>query len=228
MLFNEIDNFIEVYNNSVIELIQCFGTSFFGRIDHLASSVIKFRPKNSVPKHCIRSITYKYPIYPSWSIGTSPLVRFICTCAEYTESSYDKHTITTEIRPDYYIYTLERSICLIINIMINIRYIPRCVIQISNSAWVTIHAVSLDFRYHCVSFKRPLRSVLLTDARARWHCERLPLIIHVLSWLRQSDTSQSNTQRRTNITIRARSPSIYIYIHQMSQYCDMLVYYAEY
>ena len=60
MVFNEIDNFIEVYNNSVIELIQCFGTSFFGRIDHLASSVIKFRPKNSVPKHSIRSITYNY------------------------------------------------------------------------------------------------------------------------------------------------------------------------
>ena len=58
MVFNEIDKFIEIYNNSVIELIQCFGTSFFGRIDHLASSVIKFRPKNSVPKHCIRSITY--------------------------------------------------------------------------------------------------------------------------------------------------------------------------
>ena len=58
MIFIEIDNFIQVYNNSVIELAQCFGTSFFGRIDHLASSVIKFRPKNSVPKHCIRSITY--------------------------------------------------------------------------------------------------------------------------------------------------------------------------
>ena len=42
--------------------MQCFGTSFFGRIDHLASSVIKFRPKNSVPKHCIRSITYKYKV----------------------------------------------------------------------------------------------------------------------------------------------------------------------
>ena len=28
---NEIDNFIEVYNNSVIERIQCFGTSFFGK-----------------------------------------------------------------------------------------------------------------------------------------------------------------------------------------------------
>ena len=58
-IFTKTDNLIEVYNNSVIELIQCFGTSFFGRIDHLASSVIKFRPKNSVPKYCIRSITYK-------------------------------------------------------------------------------------------------------------------------------------------------------------------------
>ena len=62
MLFNEIDNFIEVYN-SVIERIQCFGTSFFGGIDHLAISVIKFRPKNSVPIHCIRSISYNYPIH---------------------------------------------------------------------------------------------------------------------------------------------------------------------
>ena len=60
MLFNEIDNFIEVYNNSVIELVQCFGSSFFGRIDHLASAVIKFRPKNVIPKHCIRSIAYNY------------------------------------------------------------------------------------------------------------------------------------------------------------------------
>ena len=60
MVFNEIDNFIEVYNYSVIELMQCFWTSFFGRIDHLASSVIRFRPKNSVPKHGIRPITYNY------------------------------------------------------------------------------------------------------------------------------------------------------------------------
>ena len=62
MLFNEIDNCIEVYNNSVIKLLQCLGTSFFGQIDHIASSVIKFRPKNSVPKHCIRSITYNYAL----------------------------------------------------------------------------------------------------------------------------------------------------------------------
>ena len=63
IVLNEIDNFIEVYNNSFIELIQCFGTSFFGRIDHLASSVTKCRPKNSVPKHCIRSITYNHNYY---------------------------------------------------------------------------------------------------------------------------------------------------------------------
>ena len=48
MLFNEIDNCIKVYNNSVIELVQCFGTSFFGRIDLLASSVIKFQEDSSV------------------------------------------------------------------------------------------------------------------------------------------------------------------------------------
>ena len=39
----------------------------------------------------------------------------------FTESYYDKHRNTTEICPDYYIYPLERSICLIINIMIDIR-----------------------------------------------------------------------------------------------------------
>ena len=37
MLFNEINNFMEVYNNSVIELIQCFGTSFLGRIDQIST-----------------------------------------------------------------------------------------------------------------------------------------------------------------------------------------------
>ena len=30
--FNEINNFIEAYNNSVIEFIQCFGTSLLGWI----------------------------------------------------------------------------------------------------------------------------------------------------------------------------------------------------
>ena len=50
----------------------------------------------------------------------SASVRIIRTCVYFTESYYDKHTNTTEICPDYYIYPLERSIRLIINIMIDI------------------------------------------------------------------------------------------------------------
>ena len=63
----------------------------------------------------------EYPIYPTGSDGTSPSVWIIRTCVYFTESYYDKHTNTTEICPDYYIYPLERSICLIISIMIDIR-----------------------------------------------------------------------------------------------------------
>ena len=59
-----------------------------------------------------------------------PTVRFIRTCVYFTESYYDKHTNTTEICPDYYIYPLERSIRLIISIMIDIRLVSRCVLQI--------------------------------------------------------------------------------------------------
>ena len=44
MLFTEVDNFIEVYNNSVIELVQCSGTSFFDRIDAYQST----RSQNTV------------------------------------------------------------------------------------------------------------------------------------------------------------------------------------
>ena len=72
---------------------------------------------------------------------------------EYTESSYDKHTITTEIRSGYYIYTLERSFCLIINIMINFRYISRCVIHISKSVLFILHAFSSDYWFSSVHVK---------------------------------------------------------------------------
>ena len=43
---------------------------------------------------------------------------------------YDIHLITTQIRPGFHIYTLERSFYLILNIIIVIRHIPRCVIQL--------------------------------------------------------------------------------------------------
>ena len=58
---------------------------------------------------------------PQGQMGLRPSVRFIWTCVYFTESYYDNHTNTTEISPDYYIYSLERSNCLIISIMIDIR-----------------------------------------------------------------------------------------------------------
>ena len=60
-------------------------------------------------------------MYPKGSDGIPPTVLIIRTCVYFTESYYDKHTNTTKICPDYYINPLERSIRLIINIMIDIR-----------------------------------------------------------------------------------------------------------
>ena len=62
------------------------------------------------------------PLRVGWDFALSPVY--------FTESYYDKHTNTTEICPDYYIYPLERSIRLIISIMIDIRLVSRCVLQI--------------------------------------------------------------------------------------------------
>ena len=42
---------------------------------------------------------------------------------------HDIYFTTTQIRLSFYIYTLERSFCLMINIMIDIRYISRCIIK---------------------------------------------------------------------------------------------------
>ena len=100
---------------------------------------------------------------------------------EYTESSYDKHTITTEIRSGYYIYTLERSFCLIINIMIDIRYISRCVMQIFKSVRFILHALSSDYRFSSVHVKNLTPTAFQEDARARCRCERLLLNMHALS-----------------------------------------------
>ena len=44
------------------------------------------------------------------------------------------HFKSTQIRPDFYIYTHERSFCLIVSIIINFRYISRCVLQISSQS----------------------------------------------------------------------------------------------
>ena len=103
---------------------------------------------------------------------------------------YDKHTITTEIRSGYYIYTLERSFCLIINIMIDIRYISRCVIQISKSVLFILHALSsdppqtVDLAPYMSRIHHQLRSKKTRGPDVTVRCERLPLNIHVLSWQR--------------------------------------------
>ena len=47
---------------------------------------------------------------------------------------YDIHFVATQIRPGFYIYSLERSFCLIINIMIDIRHISRCVYRYSSQS----------------------------------------------------------------------------------------------
>ena len=89
--------------------------------------------------------------------GLCPTVRIVRTCIYFTESYYDKHTNTTEIRPDYYIYPLERSICLMFSIIINIRYVSRCVIQIYK-----LNSIKLCMYFHpniaftSALIKRPL------------------------------------------------------------------------
>ena len=66
---------------------------------------------------------------------------------------HDIHVITTEIRPGFYIYTLERSFCLMINIMLDIRHISRCVIQIFKSVRFILHVPSLDYIFSSVHVK---------------------------------------------------------------------------
>ena len=99
----------------------------------------------------------QYPLNPKGSDGICPSVRIIRTCDYFTESYYDKHTNTTEICPDYNIDLLERSICLIFSIIIKIRYVSRCVVQIykliSIQQCMWFHP---NIAYRSTLLKRPL------------------------------------------------------------------------
>ena len=86
---------------------------------------------------------------------------------------YDNHTITTEIRSGYYIYTLERSFCLMINIMIDIRYISRCVIQISKSVRFILHVLSSDYSFSSVHVKNLFHLITQIMFALNWK----PLIV---------------------------------------------------
>ena len=91
---------------------------------------------------------------------------------------HDIHVITTEIRPGFYIYTLERSFCLMINIMIDIRHISRCVIQIFKSVRFILHVPSLDYILSSVHVKNLSPTAPQEDAWPRCRSERFPLNIH--------------------------------------------------
>ena len=67
---------------------------------------------------------------------------------------YDKHFISTQIRPDYYIHTLERSFCLISYIIIVIRHIPRCVIRYLR------HSGLYHMNFHWVKLSRLNTSII--------------------------------------------------------------------
>ena len=118
---------------------------------------------------------------------------------------YEIYFTTTQINPVFYIYTLERSFCLIINIMINIRYISRCVMQIFKSVRFILHAVPSDYRFSSVQVKN-----LTPTASEKTRGPDVAASVSRLTCMRchdnaQSDTPQSNTECRTDITIRART-----------------------
>ena len=72
-----------------------------------------------------------------------------------TESYYDKHTNTTEICPDYYISPLERSIRLIISIMIDIRLVSRCVLQIYSSIQFNYEQYFIPYSLYVCLYQAP-------------------------------------------------------------------------
>ena len=109
---------------------------------------------------------------------------------------HEIHVITTEIRPGFYIYTLERSFCLMINIMIDFRHISRCAIQIFKSVRFKLHVPSLDYIFSSVHVKN------LSPTPPKKTCHDNV----------QSVTLQSSPECRTDTTIRAGT----VYIHQMS------------
>ena len=65
-----------------------------------------------------------------------------------------------------------------INIMINIRHISRCVIQIFKSVRFILHALSSDYIFSSVHVKNLPPTAPREDAWARCRLERLPLNIH--------------------------------------------------
>ena len=114
-----------------------------------------------------------------------------------------------------------------INIMINIRYISRCVIQISKSVRFILHALSSDYRFSSVHVNNlpPLRSKKTRGPDVAASVSRL-ICMRCHDNL-QSDTPQSNTECRTDITIRTRTVYIYTKCHICIPMTDELLHNAS-
>ena len=90
-----------------------------------------------------------------------------------------KYTLQQHKSIRVFTYThMERSFCLMINIMIDIRHISRCVIQIFKSVRFKLHVPSLDYIFCSVHVKNLSPTAPQEDAWARCRSERLPLNIH--------------------------------------------------
>ena len=70
------------------------------------------------------------------------------------------------------------SFCLMFNIMIDIRHVSRCVIQIFKPVRFILHALSLDYISSSVHVKNLPPTAPQEDACPRGRSERLPLNIH--------------------------------------------------
>ena len=131
---------------------------------------------------------------------------------DFTESYYDEHTITTEICPDYYIYPLERSILLIISIMIDIRLVSRCVLQIYNSIQFNYEQYFIPYSLNvCLDQAPTLKSASKRRARqmARPCISRSPC-------MRRQDYHKLHDVNNTQIRITINKPAKPVYTYRMS------------
>ena len=181
------------------------------------------QPRPCFAHHPDYSSVFTYGLGPT-EYNHSINIWSICDCIiPAYRASYDKmvlswvlhemHFTTTQIDPGFYIYTLERSFCLMINIMIDIRYISRCVIQVSKSVRFILHVLSSDYSFSSVHVKN-LSPTAPKKTRGPDVASSVSRLIFMrLSWQRTKWHLQSSPECRTDATIRAGT----VYIHQMSQ-----------
>ena len=154
------------------------------------------------PNTIAQSISDQYVIvlYP---LTGRAMIKWYLAVMRIHRVLHEMHFTTTQIDPGFYIYTLKRSFCLMINIMIDIRYIFRCVIQISKSVRFILHVLSSDYSFSSVHVKN-----LPPTAPKKTRGPDVALSISRLIFMRchnniQSDTPQSSPECRTDTTIRA-------------------------